>query len=301
MKLQHLKNLIKVVELGSISEAAKQMYVSQSSISSSIKKIEAEYGVIIFERTSKGVRLTREGEEILIDFERILLQIQYMEKKYSKNNNNSQRLCISSQHHINSLDAYLEVLETIEESNYRLGFLECKTQDILENIEKGISDIGVIYYTQKSKGAMVQELRNKNLIFNHIAYGKTHVYIRKEHPLSHKNKIRIHEIEPYPFITYDQIINSISIFTESNNRHYNIRKIIYANDRAVACAIIKSTDAYLVGSGYNGDSGIVTIPLEDGDKIEIGWLSKLNFKLSGIYQEYISNLIKKYEKIHPID
>ncbi len=290
MKLQQIKYLLSVVEAGSISEAAKQQYLSQSSISSAIKNIESEYGVIIFERTSKGVVLTREGEELLIDLERILYQMQLVEEKYSKKNLKSQRFCVSSQHHIGGLDAFIKLFDTIKDTNYRLGFLECRTQEILENVERGISDIGVIYYKERSKGAMIQELRMKNLIFNHITYQNTHAYLRKEHPLCEKDTVRTRDIEIYPFITYDQIVNSTTIFTEPSIHHHNIKKIIFANDRAAACSIIKSTDAYLVGSGYNNNSDIITIPIQDEDSIEIGWIAKNNFSLSGISEQYVHNL-----------
>lgn len=291
MKLQQIKYLLSVAELGSISETAKKLYLSQSSISSAIKNIESEYGVIIFDRTSKGVVLTREGEELLVDLERILYQMQLVEEKYSKKILKSQRFCVSSQHHIGSLDAFLKLFDAIKDTDYRLGFLECKTQEVLENVEKGISDIGVIYYTERSKSAMIQELRMKNLIFNHITYQKPHVYLRNGHPLCKKTSVHTLEIEKYPFITYDQIVNSTTIFTDPNIHHHNIKKIIYANDRAAAYSIMKSTDAYLVGSGHNHNSDIVTIPIQDEDNIEIGWITKSNFGLSGISEQYIHYLV----------
>lgn len=292
MNIQQIRHLLRVAELGSISEAAKKHYLSQSSISSAIKNIESQYGVIIFERTSKGVVLTREGEELLIDLERILYQMQIVEEKYSKRNLKSQRFCVSSQHHIGSLDAFLKLFEIVKDDNYRLGFLECKTQDVLTNVEKGISDIGVIYYTERSKSAMSQELRMKNLLFNNITNQKPHIYVRKGHPLGNKPSVLIEEIEDYPFVTYDQIVNSTTIFTEANMKYNSIKRIIYANDRAAANSIIKSTDAYLLGSGYNDNNDITAIPIGDEDNIEIGWITKSNFDLSGISRQYINFLME---------
>ncbi|MTI48927.1 LysR family transcriptional regulator [Sporosalibacterium faouarense] len=286
MKLQQIRYLLSVADLGSISKAAKESYVSQSSISNAIMNIEFEYGITIFRRTSKGVVLTREGEELLVDLERILYQTQLVEEKYSRKNIKSQRFCVSSQHHINSLDAFLKLFNIIKDLDYRLGFLECKTQEVLENVEKGISDIGVIYYTERSKSAMEQELKTKNLSFNHITFQKPHIYVRKGHPLCEKTSVYIKQIEKYPFITYDQAINSTTIFTESNSNHHNMRKIIYANDRAAVYSIIKSTDAYLVGSGYNLNDDILTIPIQDESNVDIGWITKSNFKISGIFQQY---------------
>jgi DNA-binding transcriptional LysR family regulator len=296
MTLQQIRYLMAVVEWGSISEAAKRLYVAQSSISSAVKDIESRYEITIFQRSSKGVVLTREGEELLVDLERILDQMKFIEEKYKEKNHKNQRFCISTQHHICSSDALLKLLPFIKNTDFRVGFLECKTQEILENVEKGISDIGIIFYTVKSKNIMIQELRKKDLIFNHIIYKKPHIYVRKGHPLSEKNSVHSREIEEYPFVTYDQIINNSSIFTDTIVRYDKIKQFIYVTDRAAAYSILRSMDAFVVGSGYHSAdekySDIATIPIHDADNIEIGWISKSKFALSDIAEKYIQFLME---------
>lgn len=287
MKLQQIKYLLSVVEAGSISEAARNEYVSQSSISSAIKNLEDQYGITIFNRTSKGVVLTRQGRELLIDLEQVLYMLQLIDNKYSRNRSKSQRFCVSSQHHIGSIDAFLKLFDIVDSTSYRLGYLECKTQEVLENVERGISDIGVIYYTERSKSAMMQELRMKDLIFNHITYQKHHVYLGKGHPLCNKALVNTWELSEYPFVTYDQVVNSTTIFTEPRIRNYDVSRVIYVDDRAAAYSIIKSTNAYLIGTGYNKDDKVVTISIQDEDHIEIGWITKNNFVPSDICEQYI--------------
>lgn len=288
MNLQQIKYLITVVKVGSISQAAKDLYLSQSSVSNAIKSIELKYGTVIFDRTSKGVVLTRKGEELLIDLERILYYSQYVDDKYDKINIKDQSFCVSSQHHINSSEPFIKLFENLDNIKYRLGFLECKTQEILTNVEKGISDLGVLYYIMKSKSEFVQELRIKNLTFNHIAYSRLHIYLRKEHPLSKNTSIFNSELIEYPFVTYDTTVNSATIFTDYNT--HLATKIIYANDRAAVYSILNSTDAYLIGSGYNNNPDIITIPIQEEGNIEMGWVVKGNFDLTPIAKEYLSNL-----------
>lgn len=296
MTFQQIRYLICVVESGSISEAAKKLYVAQSSISSSIKDIESEYGITIFQRSSKGVILTREGEELLIDFQRILDQSEFIEEKYKKKNCENKRFCISTQHHICGSNAFLELLDTIKDTSYRVGFLECKTQEVLENVEKGVSDVGVIFYTKISKNIMIQELRKKDLIFHHLAYQKPHAYVRKGHPLWQKTSVNSWEVEKYPFVTYDQTINSSSVFTESIIDRHNIEQIIHVTDRASAYSILRSMDAFLVGTGYHSadaiHNDIILIPILDTGDIEIGWISKSKFTLSDIASQFIDFLMK---------
>lgn len=65
MKLQQLRYVVKVAECGSITEASRRLFVSQPSITASIRDLENEMGVHIFERTNKGVIVSEEGETFL--------------------------------------------------------------------------------------------------------------------------------------------------------------------------------------------------------------------------------------------
>ena len=65
MTLQQLKYVITVAEKGSITEAAKDLYISQPSLSGAVKEVEKEAGLMIFNRCRAGVALTTEGMEFL--------------------------------------------------------------------------------------------------------------------------------------------------------------------------------------------------------------------------------------------
>lgn len=67
MTLQQIRYFIAVAECGSISAAAKKLFISQSSISEAIKEIESTYGITVFNRHSRGIQLTRDGDELLVD------------------------------------------------------------------------------------------------------------------------------------------------------------------------------------------------------------------------------------------
>jgi DNA-binding transcriptional LysR family regulator len=82
MTLQQLKYMIKVVECGSITEAAKQLFISQPSLSSAVKEIETELGIEIFYRTSKGISLSTDGSEFLSYARQIVEQTELMEQRY---------------------------------------------------------------------------------------------------------------------------------------------------------------------------------------------------------------------------
>lgn len=86
MNFLHLKYAITVAETGSISKAAEKLYVAQPNVSRAIKELESDLNITIFERNSKGMIVTPEGEQLIHYAKRILRQIDDMEKifKYQK-------------------------------------------------------------------------------------------------------------------------------------------------------------------------------------------------------------------------
>ena len=116
MTLQQIRYFISVAESGSISEAAKRLFTAQSSISSAIKEIENTYDITAFIRESTGVRLTRSGEELLIEFKGILSRLDYLDEKYNGSKKRPLGLSVSAQHHICGMASFISVINKLNES-----------------------------------------------------------------------------------------------------------------------------------------------------------------------------------------
>ena len=69
----------KVVEEGSMNEAAQKLYVARSSLSTSMKNLEAELGALIFERTTRGVMLTAFGRDVYHQAQDICQRFAYLQ------------------------------------------------------------------------------------------------------------------------------------------------------------------------------------------------------------------------------
>jgi DNA-binding transcriptional LysR family regulator len=65
MKLQQLIYVVEIEKYKSMSKAAKKLFVSQPNLSSSIKNLENEIGITIFERNNRGVQVSQQGIEFL--------------------------------------------------------------------------------------------------------------------------------------------------------------------------------------------------------------------------------------------
>lgn len=85
MTLQQLKYVITVAETGTITEAANRLYVSQPSLTNAIHELEKEMNIVIFNRTNKGITLSKEGDDFLGYARQVLEQAAILEDKYKGN------------------------------------------------------------------------------------------------------------------------------------------------------------------------------------------------------------------------
>ena len=117
MTLQQLRYVIKVVECGSISEAAKQLYITQPSLSAAVKELENEMGIDIFNRSAKGISLTTDGTEFLSYAREVLEQTELLEAKYKHKKHTRQLCTVSTQHYAFAVNAFVEMIK--DEYNFR--------------------------------------------------------------------------------------------------------------------------------------------------------------------------------------
>lgn len=291
MTLQQMKYFVAVADSGSISEAAKRLFAAQSSVSEAVRAVETHYGMTAFLRTPRGVMLTSEGKELFIEFKGILNRLYYLDLKYEDKKDSNHGFYVAAQHHICGMDSFLSMMHSLETEEYHLGFNECKTSHVFEQVEKGLADLGIIFFAEQSKGQMMQELRGRGIIFNHIAYRTAHVYVCGDHPLAGCEQMRTEEIIQYPFITYDRSADANPAYTELIIPHYRMKKVISVSDRAAAYSLMRSVHGFVVGSGYHTSDrayqDIKAIPIQDGVTLEIGWIVKSNYMLSDIAQRFI--------------
>jgi len=81
--LQGLQALVEVADSGSFTQAAQTLCLTQSAVSRKIQQLEAHFGVALFARTSRNVRMTAEGEQVLVSARAILEQLKTLEDRLS--------------------------------------------------------------------------------------------------------------------------------------------------------------------------------------------------------------------------
>ena len=99
MTIQQLKYTITIANQGSFNKASEVLYISQPSLTESIKELEKELNITIFYRSGKGVTLTNEGVEFLAYARELYGQFENVLERYGENGNRKKMFSVSTQHY----------------------------------------------------------------------------------------------------------------------------------------------------------------------------------------------------------
>ena len=296
MTLQQLKYVIEVVNCGSISEGAKRLFISQPSLSNAIKELEKELGIDIFNRTSRGITLSADGMEFLGYARQVVEQANLLEERYTSKKQ-IKRLCsISTQHYAFAVTAFVEMISQIDNDEYEFTLRETRTSEIIEDVKNLRSEVGVLYINDFNKKVILKLLKENQLEFHPLFTAEPHVFVSAFHPLANENSVDFKQLEPYPFLSFEQGQNNSFYFSEEICSTEFHKKQIRVSDRATLFNLLKGLNGYTICSGILSDDlnsgNIVAIPLETDEKMNIGWIGNSRVSLSKMANEYVEILKK---------
>ena len=196
MTLQQLRYITMVAEKGTISEAAKELFISQPSLTNAIRELEQEMQVTIFHRTNKGVTITAEGDEFLAYARQILDQVGLMQERYLNVNERNPRFSVSCQHYSFAVNAFVDVIRKFDARKYDFTLRETQTYEIIEDVAKLKSEIGILYTSSQNETIIMKLIRQNDLKFEELFVAKPHVFISSKHPLADKEALTL-EDTPY--------------------------------------------------------------------------------------------------------
>lgn len=296
MTLKQILYVRAVSKAGSIGKAAETLFISQSSLSESIQNLEREYDMVLFERTSRGISLTRQGEEFLKDTQLLSNIYQDLDDKYKNRKSDREHFCVSSLHHVSGIDAFEHIVSQPKNQKYHLGYFEGNMDQVLQDVETNRSDVGVLFFTSDSRSTIIKACNRRNIFFQHMKYDLLHIYVHKSHPLAGRGSVTLAEIQQHPFISYEECHPSSARFTPTRRQWDPQQQIISVSDRAMAYSVLALGSAYVTGSGYLTQEdcrrSLVTAPITDLGQIEIGYICNPARALSELALEYIEWLKK---------
>lgn len=300
MTIQQCKYVLKIAKTGSFNEAAKQLFVAQSSLSQSVKSLEQELNIKIFERSGNGVYLTEDGAEFVRYASQMVEQDAFITGRY-RSEAIAQKLYIATQHYDFIADIFGKMLSEMQEENYKLSLREIQTYEVIHELETAYSDIGIIAIKDSDFEIMKRYLSKKGLTFTAFLQASPHVFLRKDHPLAKCASLTNGVLMHYPYVSYEQGEHNISFFTEEIMDESYFGRHIEISDRATLMNVLLLTDSYTVGTGImpsalnRGD--IVSIPLESEEFYIIGYLLNADRKISPLMEKFIQLLIEAAREI----
>ena len=168
MTLQQLKYVVTVAEKGTLSDAAKELFISQPALTKAIKELEDEMNIRIFSRTNKGVIVSREGDRFLGYARQVLEQTNLLEEEYKKGNKITRRFSVSTQHYSFAVNAFVDVIKKFGENKYDFTLRETQTNEIIEDVSKRKSEIGILYTSGANKNVIEKMIKRKKNARAHV-------------------------------------------------------------------------------------------------------------------------------------
>ena len=265
MNIQQLRYVVAIANSGTFREAAEKMYVSQPSLSISVRDLEKELGFKIFRRTSSGTFLTRRGMEFYDKAQELVKGFDIFQNQYANPEEEKDEFSIASQHY----DFLPPTITTFSQrypdyKNFRI--FESTTVQILDEVAQGHSEIGIIYLNNQNQKGIMQRIEKLGLEVIELIPFQTHIYLREDHPLAKKKELVMDDLVDLPTVRFTQEKDEYLYYSENFVDTSASSQMFNVTDRATLNGILERTNAYATGSGFlDSDSvnGITVIPLND--------------------------------------
>jgi DNA-binding transcriptional LysR family regulator len=297
MTLQQLRYAITISETGSLNKAAEILYVAQPSLTSAVKELEKELGIIIFYRSGKGVTLTNDGVEFIAHARQLYQQYEALLDKYGKNGTLKKKFGISAQHYSFAVKSFVEMVKKFNTEEYEFAIRETRTREVIEDVSTAKSEIGILYLSDFNRKVIMKLLAANNLAFHHLCDCAAYVYLWKGHPLAKERSIRFEQLADYPCLSFEQGDNGSLYFAEEILSTNEYTRTVKATDRATMLNLMVGLNGYTLCSGIiceelNGKDYAAVPFAADGEnpanQMEIGYIVKKNMILSRMGEMYIA-------------
>ena len=296
MTLTQLNYIITIAETKSINKAAELLYVSQPSLTSAVQELEKELGIILFNRSGRGVTLTNDGAEFLLYAKQLYGQYETILEKYGENGSLKKKFGVSTQHYSFAVKAFVDMAKQFDMSKYEFAIRETKTAEVISDVSTMKSEIGVLYLSEFNRKSMEKLLRSACLEFHHLIDCQAYVYLWKNHPLAKEESISFSQLSDYPCLAFEQGDNSSFYFAEEILSTNEYPRIIRANDRATMLNLMVGLNGYTLCSGIiceelNGNE-FAAVPFRDDEEnhnsvMKIGYVVRKNTMPGKVGKMYI--------------
>ena len=263
MNIQQLRYVVAIANSGTFREAAEKMYVSQPSLSISVRDYE-------------------KAQELVKGFD--IFQNQYANPEEEK-----KEFSISSQHY-DFLPPLITQFSVLYPENKDFRIFESTTVQILDEVAQGHSELGIIYLNKQNTKGIMQRVDKLGLEVVDLIPFQTHIYLRKGHPVAKKESLVMEDLAHLPTVRFTQEKDEYLYYSENFVDTSSSSQLFNVTDRATLNGILERTDAYATGSGFldsQSVNGITVIPLIDDLNNKMVYVKREEVDLSPVAEKFV--------------
>ncbi|MGN0305899.1 MAG: LysR family transcriptional regulator [Lachnospiraceae bacterium] len=301
MTLQQLKYAVTIADCKSINKAATELFITQPSLSNTIKDLEEEIHLRLFERSNRGIILTPEGEEFLGYARQMLDHYRLIEERFVENATFKQKFSVSTQHYTFAVEAFIELAREFGMEEYEFAIHETKTKEVIDNVRTHKSELGILYQNEFNEKFLSKILRDNELEFLPLFDCRIYVYLGRDNPLAGRERVNLEDLQQYPCLSFEQGDSNSFYFAEEVLSTVDYRQTIKVDDRSTMLNLMKGLNGYTLCSGIicqelNGEE-YTAVPLDTEEMMTIGYIKQKKRPLSRLGQAYVKELSKYRAKV----
>ena len=305
MNILHMKYAVEVAKVGSLNKASESLLIAVPNISRSIKELEFDLGITIFDRTTKGMCLTTEGEEFMNFAKGILAQIESVEKYYKDGAPNRQRFSISVPRACYISEAFAEFSKTLTKDSAEIFYKETNSQRTIHYMINHDYKLGIIRYAENYDKYFKAMLDEKGFEYELVTEFSYSLIMSEDNPLSKKEEITFDDLTDYIEIAHaDPFVPSMPLSkVVKEELPDNIDRRIYIFERASQFDLLSKNPETFMWVSPAPESllkryNLVQKKCVENKKIYKDVLIyKKGYKLSEIDQRFITQLCNSKRKM----
>ena len=304
MNILHMKYAVEVAKAGSLSKASEVLLIAAPNISRSIKELESDLGITIFDRSAKGMGLTPEGEEFIGYAKGILSQIEQVENMYKSGSPKKQEFSISVPRACYISEAFAQFSKTITKEPAEIFYKETNSQRTIHNIMEHDYKLGIIRYAENYDKYFKSMLEEKDLCYEMVTEFSYSLLMSADSPLAQLEEITFEDLKGYIEIAHaDPYVPSMPVAkVVKEELPDNIDRRIFIFERASQFDLLSqnpetfmwvSPAPDVVRKRYN----LVQRRCADNNKIDKDVLVYKNgYKLTSLDKQFITELCESKRK-----
>ncbi len=304
LNLLHMKHALEVAKSGSLSKASEVLLIAAPNISRSIKELETDLGIVIFDRTQNGMKLTPDGEEFINFAKGILGQIDAVEKFYKEGAPKKQKFSISVPRACYISEAFAKFSNSLSKEGAEIFYKETNSQRTIHNMLNHDYKLGIIRYAENYDEYFKSMLEEKDFYYELVTEFTYSLIMSKDSPLAKKDTISFNDLADYIEIAHaDPYVPSMPLSkVVKEELPDNINRRIFIFERASQFDLLSTnTETFMwvspVPKSLLEKYNLKQVKCQENKKIYKDVLIYKNgYKLTDLDQQFITELSESKRK-----